>query len=162
MSTGRFWFLSTVVDSVLCRHQGTVLHKHVPLVESCTLTNPNTVADGRVSYGTTSTKEKWEVSQTIASDTWNRPQGWLRWRGQGSLHLAPPLFREWLSSLFTQHGRSSSWSLWLPEPPAHQSESLREAFGESRNEVLDSTLREPTGPSRLESAGRAQESPGQV
>lgn len=117
LSTGGFWFPSTAVDSVLCRHQGTVLHKHVPLVESCPRTNPNTVADARVSYGTTSTKE-WEVSQTIANDTWNRPQGRLRRRGQGSLHLSSPLFRKCrLSSqlgLFTQHGSSSSWSLWLP------------------------------------------------
>lgn len=97
LSTGGFWFLSMVVDSVLCRHQGTVLHKHVPLVESCPLTNPNMVADGRVSSGTSSTSVRLARPQQVTHGTTGIA---VLAGGQGSLHLSSPLSQEcWLPSL---------------------------------------------------------------
>lgn len=39
LSIRGFWFLCMVVESILCRYQGTILHKHIPLLGSCPLTN---------------------------------------------------------------------------------------------------------------------------
>jgi hypothetical protein len=57
LSIQEFWFLYMATESIPCRHQGTVLYKHIPLLDSSPLTNLNTFANGKISYGTAAKRE---------------------------------------------------------------------------------------------------------
>ena len=111
LSIQEFWFLYMATESIPCRHQGTVLYKHIPLLDSSPLTNLNTFANGKISYGTAAKREV-GIQSAHSKQHVELATGVASLEGARLFHLLCALFWEcWPFSssqlgLFTQHGKS--------------------------------------------------------